>query len=182
MIELAHDDLADAPSSSSSSSAPALPPELRQLEGLAAAADAQLAGADAPAGAPGGAGQAAAAVDEHTSVAGFLAMAAGVAAMACPPIGQAYTPEACATIATEYLRCAELYGWTWHKGAASPVVGLVAAAAMPVAMNLPAFLEWNKQRKAKAEAPTPPAAPGGQVHQLAAVETGEARSHAGVRL
>lgn len=143
------------------------------LAAVAAAADAQLAAGELVPALPGAEAAAEqAAASEHQSIAGALVMLVSVAGMLCPPIASTYTPEACATIATEYLRCAERYGWTWHKAAESPVIGLAAAVALPAAMNAPAFIAWQRQRSQAASeppAPLPPAA-------------NDERPHAGIRL
>jgi hypothetical protein len=158
-----------------------LPAELADLAGLAAAADAQLAGVDQVPGAPG-ADQAAAELEanEHASITGALCLLANIGSKAVPPIGDAYTPEACGTIATEYLRCAELYGWTFHRAASNPILGLVAAAALPAVMHLEAFKAHFAQRKdaaaAAAREPAPLAQP------LPPIDTEAPRSHAGTRI
>ena len=131
--------------------AEALPPELAQLEQLASAADAQLAGVDQLA--PGAPGAAAAApeVDETKEVAAVLSLISFAAGKAMPPIAEVYDPPACQSIAEQYMRCAEAYGWTFHKHASSPIAGLIAAAAMPALLNIDKFQAHLAEKRAAAE-------------------------------
>lgn len=125
----------------------ALSPELAQLEHIATAADAQLDGA-AAALVPGEAPPPE--VDETAEVAGALTLIATIGGMAIPPLAEVYDATACQAIAVQYMRCADEYGWTWHKNMNSPVVGLVAAAAMPAVLNAGKFRAWADEQKAKA--------------------------------
>ena len=68
-----------------------------------------------------------------------------------PPIAEVYDADACQAIAQQYMRCADAYGWTFHKSASSPIVGLVAAAAMPALLNIDKFKVYLVARRAAAE-------------------------------
>lgn len=120
-----------------------LPPELLELEAIAAGADAALDTA-AMAAPPGVADAAAAAsAQEAEGLAAMLGLVVSAASHIEPAAAKYYTPAACSGIAEQYLRCAEKYGWTWHQGASdSPEFGLA------VAVCLPAFLVY-KERTAR---------------------------------
>lgn len=128
--------------------APPLPPELAQLEHVAAAADSAVDQASVIPGQE----PAAPPVDPAEELGSMLTMGVTVAGRVSDLVPKYYPPEACQAIARAYLDCADKYGWTWHQKTGGPEVRL------GLAMGVPAFMLYleAKQRadaaKAKAEA------------------------------
>lgn len=123
---------------------PALPPELLALDQMAASADAAIGAANQPAPPPGAADQA----DPAEELAGMLTLGVNIVGKATDLVPKYYPPEVCREIATQYMACAEKYGWTWHKEAGGPEIRLGLAIGAPAFML---YLE-AKQRRADAEA------------------------------
>ncbi len=158
---------------------PELPAELAELQGIAAAADAELQGQALPPGAAEPPPE----VDEAKSVAGALCLVAMVGSKFCPPIGETYGTAECEAIAAEYLRCAEQYGWTFHKAASNPVLGLCAAVALPAVLNAEKFAAWAAERKrAQLAAQQPQRQPAQVPVPLQPVTDTDPRPHAGQRI
>ena len=123
-----------------------LPPELRDLEGLATAADAQLAGADLPPGATPPAE-----VDEAAALAGMLNFGMTVGGKVLPTLPKYFTAEACTEISSAYLECAAKYGWTWHQKAGGPELRLGLAVSVPAVLCFIETKQLLAERRAQAE-------------------------------
>ena len=101
-----------------------LSPELASLQGLAAAADAQVASADLPPGA-----EPPQPIDKGQEFAAMLTMGVQMATPALPFLAQCYPPETCTQIGTAFGAVADKYGWT--LGALSSPELVLAVVAVP---------------------------------------------------
>lgn len=147
-----------------------LPPELAELEAVAAAADARIAGAAALPGAPGA--EPAPAVDRGAEFGAMLQMAVMMGTPALPFLPQCYTPEVCGQIGTAFAAVAEKYGWNLD-GLSSPELALAVVAIPPtvtaVVLGREHFADRRRQAEAAARAqraPAPATAPLPQITGL----------------
>jgi hypothetical protein len=102
-----------------------LAPELANLAGLAAAADAQVANADLPPGA-----QPPAPIDKGQEFAAMITMAVAVLSPALPFLAQCYPPPTCEQIGIAFGAVADKRGWS--MGAlSSPELALAVVAVPP---------------------------------------------------
>lgn len=159
-----------------------LPPELAELQGLAAAADAELQGASLPPGM-----EPPPAVDKGAELGAMLQMGVLMAAPALPFLPQCYTPEVCGQIGVAFAAVAEKYGWNLD-GISSPELALavvtVPATVQAVILGREYFKTKREQEEAAARAAKAPAPrPQSQAATvMAAGDTWEdARPFAGVR-
>jgi hypothetical protein len=133
--------------------APELPPELAELAGLAAAADARNAGQDAPPGAAGA--ELVSAADQGAELAAMLQAVMAMAEPVAPYLPRAYTPEVCDRIGIAVAAVAEKRGWDLTK-LASPEAMLAfvtippTLAAVKFAKDYYAWLELQAQQQARA--------------------------------
>lgn len=137
----------------------ALPPELAELQGLAAAADAAL---DSTALLPGQALPVEA--DPSAELGDLFALVAKIGGHALPTIPKFFPPETCREIAVAYIACADKHGWTWHLNTGGPEIRLGMALGVPAFLCLVetrAWLAWKREEATKAAAPvaTAPLAP-----------------------
>lgn len=131
-----------------------LPPELAELQQLAGAADAAIAGSADPNLQPGAADPAA---DDGKAdeLGAMLELGFKAAGKVLPPLPKYFDHDACLEIGTAYLECAEKYGWTWHEKVAGPEVRLGAAIVVPAFMaymETKAWIEWQREQKNRAAA------------------------------
>nr|WP_295075344.1 hypothetical protein [uncultured Roseateles sp.] len=159
-----------------------LPPELAELAGLAAAADAELLGASLPPGM-----EPAPAADKGAELGAMLQMGVLMAAPALPFLPSCYTPDVCGQIGIAFAAVAEKYGWNLD-GISSPELALavvtVPATVQAVILGREYFKTKREQEAAAARAAQPPSTrPQGQAGQvMAAGDTWEdAKPFAGVR-
>ncbi len=140
----------------------ALPPELAELQGLAAAADTALTGSDlVPGQAPPPE------VDPADELGDLLALGIQIGGKALPTLPKHFPPETCREIAAAYITCADKYGWTWHKHTGGPELRLGMAIGVPAFLCLIETREWlawkreqdrqaaQARQQAKPEAPAP---------------------------
>ncbi len=164
-----------------------LPPELAELAGLAAAADAQVSGAAVMPGM-----EPPPAPDKGAELGAMLQMGVMMATPALPFLPSCYTPEVCAQIGTAFAAVAEKYGWQLNA-ISSPELALavvtVPATVQAVILGREYFKTKREQEEAAARAsrgavPESPAAPQSQANAvMAAGETWtDTRPHAGQRL
>lgn len=123
-----------------------LPPELAELEQLAAGADAAIAGVDQAApGAPGQAPE----VDKGDELGDMIALGMQMAGKVLPPVAKYFDREACREIGAAYIECAQKYGWTLHEKVGGPEVRLGAAIIIPgflAFMETRAWLQWKREQ------------------------------------
>jgi len=155
-----------------------LPPELAELQGVAAAMDAGTEAASLVPGAP-----APEPVDQGAELAAMLQMGVMMAAPALPFLPSCYTPETCQQIGTAFAAVAEKYGWNL-SAVKSPELALAVVTIPPtvqaVVLGRAHFAEQRARREAaeraaRAPAPAPQPMPAGTVWT-------DDRPHAGVRL
>lgn len=124
------------------------PPDLAQLQAVAAAGDAAVGDlATLPGAEP--VNPNAERERDQAELAAMLTLAVKVGGSVEPALPKYYTPEGCNEIASAYLDCAEKYGWTWHKQAGGPEVRLGAAVLIPALL---VFKERRERQAAQAEA------------------------------
>lgn len=133
---------------SQSDTVTALPPELAELQALAAQADAALDGAALlPGQAPPPE------VDPAAELGDFFALVSNISGKALPTIPKYFPPETCRDIAAAYIECADKYGWTWHKNTGGPELKLGMALGVPAFLCLVEtreYLAWKRDQQ-KAE-------------------------------
>lgn len=127
--------------------APALPPELAQLEAVALAADAAIDQAAQPPGA-----EPVPERDPAAELAGLAGLVVKLAGKWQPLVPKFYTDDVLTEAATAYCELAEKHGWTWHKDAGSPEVRLAGSLVVP---GLLLLLAMREEREAKREAAKP---------------------------
>lgn len=131
--------------------AQALPPELAELQGLAAAADAALDGA---ALLPGQMPPPEA--DPAAELGDLLALVSKIGGKALPTIPKYFPPETCQEVASAYIEVAEKYGWTWHKNTGGPELKLGMALGVPAFLCLVEtreYLAWRREQQQAAQQP-----------------------------
>lgn len=129
----------------------ALPPELAELQGLAAAADAAL---DSAALVPGQAPPVEA--DPAAELGDLFALVSKISGKALPTIPKYFPPETCREIAAAYIECADKYGWTWHKNTGGPEIKLGMALGVPAFLCLVEtreYLAWKREQQKAAQSP-----------------------------
>ena len=125
-----------------------LPPELAELQGLAAAADAALTTAALPPGT-----EPPPEVDHAAELGDMLALGIRVGGKVLPTLPKHFPPDTCREIADAYMACAEKYGWTWHTKTGGPEVRLGLAIGVPSVMCLletREWLAWKREQERKA--------------------------------
>ncbi len=131
----------------------AVSPELAELAGVAAAADAELAGqAVVP-------GQAEPEADDDQAadeLGDMLALGFKIGGRLLPPLEQHFDRKACRAIAAEYIAVAEKYKWTWHKDVGGPEFRLAVAIGLPMVScvaDCRDYLAAQRAARAAGEAP-----------------------------
>jgi hypothetical protein len=151
---------------------PALPPELAELQALAAGADAQLADAGMPPGA-----EPAPAVDRGAELGAMLQMGVMIATPAMPFLPQCYTPDVCAQIGTAFAAVAEKHGWNLDN-ISSPELALAVVTLPPtITAIVMGRAHFAAKRAAEHRQAMPPAP-----QPLRAAAPVDQRPHAGQRL
>jgi hypothetical protein len=81
-------------------------------------------------------------IDEQKQCEGMFGFIIRTVSHAEPLAEEFYNEEVRRAVVTDYLACAEIYGWTWHKTiAGDPRVGLA------LSLGVPAFLMFKKRRE-----------------------------------
>lgn len=127
--------------------APPLPPELADLEAVAAAADIAIDQAGQPPGA-----EPAPERDPAAELAGLAGLVVKLAGKWQPLVPRFYTDDVLSEAAAAFCELADKYGWTWHKDAGAPEVRLAGALVVP---GLLLMLAMREEREAKREAAKP---------------------------
>lgn len=128
-----------------------LPPELAELQGLAAAADAAL---NTVALLPGQAPPPE--VDPAAELGDLFALLSKISGKALPTIPKYFPPETCRDIAAAYIECADKYGWTWHKNTGGPELKLGMALGVPAFLCLVEtreYLAWKREQQQAEQQP-----------------------------
>lgn len=150
-----------------------LPPDLAELDAIAAAADAQLDTASALPGAPG-ADQADPEPTQAEQLAGVLQLAVMTLAPALPFLPQCYPPEICKQIGVAAGAVCDKHGWKFD--AMPPELALAAIAIPPtvqaVVMGRAHFAQQRAQASSSSSSPA---------QQLQPVDQVDERPHAGIR-
>lgn len=166
-----------------------LPPELAELAGLAAAADAQVSGAAIMPGM-----EPPPAPDKGAELGAMLKMGVMMATPALPFLPSCYTPEVCDQIGIAFAAVADKYGWQLNA-MSSPELALavvtVPATVQAVILGREYFKTKREQeaaaeRASRGAVPQSPS-PAPQTNQAAAVMAAgdtwtDTRPHAGQRL
>lgn len=126
----------------------ALPPELAELDAVAAAADDAISQASQPPGAAEPMPER----DPAAELAGLAGLGVRLAGKWQPLIPRFYTDEVLTEAAGAFCELADQHGWTWHKDAGRAEVRLIGSLVVP---GLLLLLAIKEQRQADAEAAKP---------------------------
>lgn len=131
---------------------PELPPELAELDRVAAAADERIGASLAPPPAPGTEDKPPR--DPAAELAGLASLVVRVGGKWQPLIPKFYTGDVLQEAAAAYVELADKHGWKWHKEAAGPEMRLAGSLLVPGLLLLLAIKEQRQAEADKAKAAT----------------------------